>query len=99
MLIYFQAIMFYLPRMIWIAMNTKSGMAVTTITDAAIDYQRNTDYLTRYFHTEIHVVFFSLIIVCDNKSSCCCGRCHGLRQTNKSLFPPDNKHSYQIRNW
>ena len=81
MLIYFQAIMFYLPRMIWIAMNTKSGMAVTTITDAAIDYQRNTDYLTRYFHTQI-LILSAIINLCAIVA-----RCHGLRQTNKCLFP------------
>ena len=81
--------MFYLPRIIWIALNTKSGMAVTTITDAAIDYQRNTDYLTRYI---LRFMFFPLLItVCDNTSSCCCVR---LSRTSKSPFSARQQTSF-----
>ena len=38
-----QAIMFYMPRVIWRMLNKKSGIAVTTITDAAIECQRKSD--------------------------------------------------------
>ena len=38
-----QAIMFYLPRAIWRLFNKKSGIAVSTITDAAIECQRKSD--------------------------------------------------------
>lgn len=38
-----QACLFYLPRPIWRLCNKKSGIAVSTITDAAIEYQRKMD--------------------------------------------------------
>jgi len=37
-----QAIMFYLPRMMWRSLSRKSGIVVYNITDAAIECQRNT---------------------------------------------------------
>ncbi|ELU16070.1 hypothetical protein CAPTEDRAFT_114804 [Capitella teleta] len=39
----FQAVLFYLPRPLWRLFNKKSGMAVSTITDAAIECQRKTE--------------------------------------------------------
>jgi len=38
-----QAIMFYLPRMMWRMLSRKSGIVVYNITDAAIECQRKTD--------------------------------------------------------
>ena len=38
-----QAIMFYLPRTIWNILNKKSGIAVSTITDAAMERQQKAD--------------------------------------------------------
>ena len=38
-----EAIMFYLPRALWLVFSKKSGMAVCTITDAAIERQRKSD--------------------------------------------------------
>ena len=38
-----QAILFYLPRPMWRLFNKKSGIAVSTITDAAIECQRKAD--------------------------------------------------------
>ncbi|KAK2150450.1 hypothetical protein LSH36_404g00013 [Paralvinella palmiformis] len=42
-----QAILFYLPRPIWRLFNKKSGIAVSTITDAAIECQRKADFDSR----------------------------------------------------
>ena len=42
-----QAVLFYLPRPIWRIFNKKSGIAVSTITDAAIECQRKSDPDTR----------------------------------------------------
>ena len=36
----FQAALFYLPRPVWRALNKRSGIAVSTITDAALEYQK-----------------------------------------------------------
>ena len=38
-----QAVLFYLPRALWMLFNKKSGIAVSTITDAAIECQRKAD--------------------------------------------------------
>ena len=38
-----QAVMFYLPRALWRLFNKKSGIAVSTITDAALECQRKAD--------------------------------------------------------
>ena len=35
--------MFYMPRAVWRLFNKKSGIAVSTITDAAIECQRKAD--------------------------------------------------------
>ena len=38
-----QAVLFYLPRIVWYLFNKKSGIAVSTVTDAAVECQRKTD--------------------------------------------------------
>ena len=38
-----QAILFYLPRLVWRALSRKSGIVLYSITDAAIECQRKTD--------------------------------------------------------
>ncbi len=40
--------MFYLPRIIWRVLHTKSGVSVSSITDAAIGCQRKMDSIERY---------------------------------------------------
>lgn len=43
----FQAILFYLPRPIWMLLSKQSGVSVTTITDAAVEYQGKSDPAAR----------------------------------------------------
>ena len=38
-----QSVLFYLPRVIWRAVSKKSGISVASITDGALEFQRNTD--------------------------------------------------------
>ena len=38
-----QAVLFYIPRIIWYIFNKKSGISVSTLTDAAIECQKKTD--------------------------------------------------------
>jgi len=39
----FQSVLFYLPRLLWKSLSTKSGIAVHTIVDTAIERQKKTD--------------------------------------------------------
>lgn len=38
-----EAVLFYVPRAIWLLLSVKSGISIHTITDTAIEYQRKSD--------------------------------------------------------
>lgn len=78
LLLCFQAVLFYIPRMIWRVFNKKSGISVATVTDAAINCQTIQDsearektimYMSKHMSRFLHDTSRSLLM--SNKCKSC----------------------------